>query len=220
MWDVRFCFLKRKTFSLLFFLPQILSWILNFAQACFCLCSTQRNAAGGRALQCGISARPHAAFAVGSGGEEAAERRMRGQLHPPPLCASDVLGRRTSSIETVVIDECVWKVWFWFGGGGKGKKSNRQSFQANKLQRPEKGFIYSWKLVWYFELDCLALSKGRQLRTEQALLSCAVGQQHHRSHSTGLCASKPVASHYLPAPESKSEGSLPPCAWCSLVPIR
>lgn len=44
----------------------------------------------------------------------------RGSFTHP--CANDVLGCRTSSIETAVIDECVWKVCVWFGGG-KGKKN-------------------------------------------------------------------------------------------------
>lgn len=65
-----------------------------------------------------------------------------------------------------------------------GKKILQASFQENELQRLEKGFIYSWKLVWYFAWGCLALSKGRQLPTEQALLSCAVTEQQHHCHSS------------------------------------
>lgn len=103
---------------------------------------------------------------------------------------------------------------FWCRGGGKST-----SLQANNLQRHEKG-LYSIKLVWSFKLVCLVLSKGRQLPTEPALLSCAVTQQQHCPHPAGVCASKtstlPARAESRNSPFIPAPGMLQPCvSWGS-----
>lgn len=52
----------------------------------------------------------------------------------PPLCASDVLGCRTSSIEAAVIGVCVWKVCVWFEGVGR-EKSQQTKFSGKEATK-------------------------------------------------------------------------------------
>lgn len=71
-----------------------------------------------------------------------------------------------------------------------------------------KRFVYSIKLVWSFELVGLVLSKGWQLPTEPALLSCAVTQQHHCHYPADLFQAQHIS---LPASSWEQEQPIHPC---------